>query len=87
MGTPHTAIESAVRDALRDHGRLVVDPYGIDAGANLYEGGMTSHASVNVMMTLEGRFDLEFPNAMLTREVFSTIAGISSALVTLGAQA
>ncbi|MDO9235242.1 MAG: acyl carrier protein [Aquabacterium sp.] len=87
MSTHHPAIESAVRDALRDHGRLVVDPYAIDVRANLYEGGMTSHASVNVMMTLEGRFDLEFPNAMLTRDVFSTIEGIASALATLGVQA
>jgi acyl carrier protein len=80
------AIESAVRDALRDHGRLTVDAHGIDRSANLYEGGMTSHASVNVMLTLEGLFDLEFPDAMLTRDVFSSVASIAAALASLGAQ-
>ena len=29
--------------------------------ADLYQAGMTSHASVNVMLALEGEFDVEFP--------------------------
>jgi acyl carrier protein len=87
MSDSNPAIELAVRDALRDHGRLSADAHSIDRAANLYEGGMTSHASVNVMLTLEGRFDLEFPDAMLTREVFSSVANIAAALASLGAQA
>jgi len=38
------------------------------------------------MLTLEGRFDLEFPDAMLTRDVFSSVASIAAALASLGAQ-
>jgi acyl carrier protein len=41
---------------------------------------MTSHASVNVMLALEDRFDVEFPDRMLTREVFESIAAIERAL-------
>ena len=36
--------------------------------ADLYEAGMTSHASVNVMLALEDAFDVEFPDRMLKRE-------------------
>jgi acyl carrier protein len=47
---------------------------------------MTSHASVNVMLALEDHFDIEFPDRMLTRSVFESIAAIESALSTLGAE-
>ena len=41
---------------------------------------MTSHASVNVMLALEDRFDVEFPDRMLKRSVFESIASIAAAL-------
>jgi acyl carrier protein len=41
---------------------------------------MTSHASVNVMLALEDRFDVEFPDRMLKRSVFESIAAIHDAL-------
>jgi acyl carrier protein len=44
---------------------------------------MTSHASVNVMLALEDAFDLEFPDAMLKRSVFESIASIAAALTQL----
>jgi acyl carrier protein len=45
---------------------------------------MTSHASVQVMLALEEAFDVEFPDSMLTRSVFGSIASISAALEQLG---
>jgi acyl carrier protein len=44
---------------------------------------MTSHASVNVMLALEDAFDIEFPDRMLTRSVFESIASIRAALTEL----
>ena len=35
--------------------------------ADLYAAGMTSHASVNVMLALEDAFDIEFPDELLTK--------------------
>jgi acyl carrier protein len=46
---------------------------------------MTSHASVNLMLALEAAFDIEFPDAMLKRSVFQSVASISKALGELGA--
>lgn len=81
------ALQDAVRDALVSHGRLPVDARQLDATANLYEAGMTSQNSVNVMLALEGRFDIEFPDHLLTRDVFSTIANLAAALAEAGAVA
>jgi acyl carrier protein len=74
-----------IRNILKEHGRLSKDADTLDANADLYQMGMTSHASVNVMLALEGEFDIEFPDAMLKRNVFSSIAAISAAVSELQA--
>ena len=48
--------------------------------ADLFRAGMSSHASVNVMLALEDAFDIEFPDSMLKRSVFESMAGIDAAV-------
>ncbi|HEY1558829.1 MAG TPA: acyl carrier protein [Kofleriaceae bacterium] len=72
--------ESRIRSILKEHGRLAKDAATLPAGADLYAAGMTSHASVNVMLALEGEFDVEFPDHMLKRSVFESIAAIGGAI-------
>jgi len=72
-----------IRAVLRDHGRLKQDVSGLGADDDLYQSGMTSHASVNVMLALEGAFGIEFPDHMLKRSVFASIASIERALAEL----
>ena len=69
-----------IRTILKEHGRLSRDVEALSPEADLYQAGMTSHASVNVMLALEGEFDVEFPDHMLKRNVFNTIASIHAAL-------
>lgn len=78
------ALDDRIRALLAAHGRLTADPAALAADADLYQAGMTSHASVNLMLALEGEFDLEFPDSMLNRSVFSSIAAIRGALLELG---
>ena len=73
-------IESKIRIILGEHGRLAKDAAGLAATDDLYQAGMTSHASVNVMLALEDAFDIEFPDRMLKRSVFESIASIRSAI-------
>jgi acyl carrier protein len=73
-------LNQKIRDVIRDHARLPVDVDTLADAADLYEAGMTSHASVNVMLGLEDAFDIEFPDEMLKRSVFESIAAIESAL-------
>jgi acyl carrier protein len=76
---PHT-LSDGIRAILREHGRLAVDVAALDDHSNLYEAGLTSHASVNLMLALEERFDIEFPERMLRRGVFASIAAIHAGL-------
>ncbi|GAA1389951.1 acyl carrier protein [Luteococcus peritonei] len=75
--------QSTVREVLAAHGRLGTDAAGLDADADLYAAGMTSHASVNVMMACEDELDVEFPDEMLNRETFATINSITRAVDSL----
>ena len=72
--------EVQIRAVLRDHARLNKDISLLDVNSDLYQSGMTSHASVNVMLALENIFDVEFPDHMLKRNLFNSIESISSGL-------
>ncbi|MFZ6815965.1 acyl carrier protein [Undibacterium sp. Rencai35W] len=74
-----------IRQVLKDHARLAVDVATLADETDLYEAGMTSHASVNVMLALEDAFDLEFPDRMLKRSVFESIAAMHAAIQELTA--
>ena len=82
-------MKDQIRQILSDHARLSSDASALDDDADLYQAGMTSHASVNVMLALEDAFDVEFPDAMLKRSVFQSVSSIAAALssLDLGAQA
>jgi acyl carrier protein len=73
-------VDDTIRKVLADHGRLAVDPADLDRDADLYEAGLTSHASVNIMLALEDAFDLEFPDRLLKKSTFSSISAIAGAI-------
>lgn len=77
------AVSEAIRKILKDHGRLDIDAATLEIDDDLYDAGMTSHASVNVMLAIESEFDIEFPDQMLSRGVFESIQSISSAVSSL----
>jgi acyl carrier protein len=73
-------LKDQIREVLRDHARLPVDVEQVDDHADLFQAGMSSHASVNVMLALENTFDIEFPDRMLTRNVFESVDAIAAAI-------
>ncbi len=78
-------MDDDIRAILKEHGKLTVDAATFPADGDLYQAGMTSHASVNVMLALEGKFDVEFPDRMLRRSVFESISAIRGAIEELTA--
>lgn len=78
-------MDEKIRSILTEHGRFPVDVAGIEDDEDLFQAGMTSHASVNVMLALEDEFDLEFPESMLRKSTFETVAAIRAAVVELAA--
>lgn len=79
------AIAERVRNIIKDHARLSKDIGLVENSDDLYQAGMTSHASVNVMLALESEFDIEFPDHMLKRSVFESVNAISAAVAQLTA--
>ena len=73
-----------IRAILKEHGRVSVDVATLNEDTDLYQAGLTSHASVNIMLALEGKFDVEFPDRMLKRGVFESLRAINSALTEIG---
>jgi acyl carrier protein len=69
-----------IRQVIREHAQLSVDVDSLGDGDDLYQAGMSSHASVNLMIALEDTFDVEFLDSMLTRGVFESVASIEAAL-------
>jgi acyl carrier protein len=76
-------ISARIRKILADHGRLSIEASSLQDDADLYQAGLTSHASVSIMLALEGEFDIEFPDQMLSRGVFASVGSIRNAVVTL----
>jgi len=76
-------MDEQIRSVLAEHGRLPVEVSALDDRADLYQAGMTSHASVSVMLALEDAFDIEFPEQMLRKSTFESIAAIREALTKL----
>lgn len=78
----------SVRDIVAQHGRLGVAVSELPDDGDLYSAGLTSLATVGLMLALEDAFDIEFPDAMLSRKTFASIASLAAAVETLtGAQA
>ena len=69
-------MQDQIRDALAAHGRMEVDPHEVDDQADLYELGLTSLASVNVMLALEDAFDIEFPEEAVKKSTFASVRNI-----------
>ena len=76
-------MDDRIRAVIAAHGRIPAEVADLPNDADLYKAGLTSHASVNVMLAIEDEFDVEFPEAMLRKSTFESIASIRAALTEL----
>jgi acyl carrier protein len=65
-----------IRELVKKHGGLQVDVANIEGGADLYAAGLSSFASVQLMLAIEERFDIEFPDSLLNRKSFQSVDAI-----------
>lgn len=79
-------VNVTIRDVLVAHGRLPMPLSDLSDDDDLYENGLTSHASVNVMLALEDAFDIEFPDSLLRKSTFESIKAIRTALESMGVE-
>lgn len=76
----------AIRKIITDHGRLPVSAESLDEAQDLYASGLTSFAAVQLMLALEDRFEIEFPESMLNRRSFASIAAIKACVEELSSK-
>jgi acyl carrier protein len=69
-----------IRSVLRQHAQLAQSIEELSDDADLYRAGLTSHATVNVMLALEDEFEIEFPESLLLRRTFGSVRAIEDAL-------
>jgi acyl carrier protein len=75
------SVEETIRSILGANARLAVDIGSITDDTDLFGAGMTSHASVNVMLALEDAFDIEFPERMLKKSTFESVSAIRASVL------
>ncbi|MFC5458054.1 acyl carrier protein [Prosthecobacter fluviatilis] len=72
-----------IRAVLAQHGRFPVE--NLAEGDDLYNAGLTSLATVAVMLALEDKFNVEFPDNLIGRRTFKSIESIAEAITKLAA--
>jgi acyl carrier protein len=72
-----------IRPIVAEHARLRVDVDQLSDDSDLYEAGLTSLSTVNLMLALEEHFDCEFSDRMLGRKTFASIRSLSEAITEL----
>jgi acyl carrier protein len=78
--TVKSDVTADIREIIAQHARLAVEISTLTDESDLYQAGMSSHASVNLMLALEEKFEIEFPERMLRRRSFESIAAIRGAV-------
>jgi acyl carrier protein len=72
-----------VRAVLASHTYLSTPVADLGETTDLHCAGLTSLATVSLMLALEERFNVEFPDALLSRKTFSSIAALAAAIDSL----
>ena len=80
-------MEDRIREVLAKFGRFSVDVRSIGAEADLYDAGLSSLATVNVMLAIEEEFDVEFPDRLLTRRSFQSVSSLTDVVERLRSSA
>ena len=69
-------MNAAIREILMTVAGQSVDISELKDDTDLYAAGLSSFASVQLMLGLEEHFEIEFPDALLKRQSFATLAAI-----------
>jgi acyl carrier protein len=73
-------IRERTRQVIAANAGLPVAVEDLADDADLFLAGMSSHASVTVMVALEDEFGVEFPDSMLERSVFESVNSLTGAI-------
>jgi acyl carrier protein len=72
-----------IRELVDNFGGLSIDVMELPETSDLYSAGLKSQACVELMLGLEEAFEVEFPDELLTRSTFRSLASIAAAVSSL----
>lgn len=73
-------MKATIRNILGEVARLDVPVANLADSDDLYAAGLSSLATVHVMLALENAFDIEIPDQMLTRQLFRSVDSLAAAV-------
>lgn len=77
-------VNDRIRSILKQHAKLPVDAMTLADDADLYAAGLSSFATVQLMLALEDEFNVELPDRLLNRRSFESIAAIAGVIAVAG---
>ena len=72
--------QDQIREIIASHGRLATDVAELADDSDLYDAGLTSLITVNLLLAIEDHFDVEFPDELLSRRTFQSIDALAEAV-------
>ncbi|WP_028226657.1 acyl carrier protein [Paraburkholderia ferrariae] len=73
-------MKTTLRRILSESARLAVPVDTLADDTNLYDAGLSSLATVHLMLAIEDEFGIEIPDRMLTRRLFTSIDSLAQAV-------
>jgi acyl carrier protein len=75
--------KETIRAILKTHGNLAIDAVVLADDDDLYEAGLSSFATVQLMLALEDQFEVEIPEKLLNRRSFGSVSAIAGVITSL----
>jgi acyl carrier protein len=76
-------VKAKIRALLERLGEFPASPEALRDDADLHAAGLSSYGTVELMVAIEEKFGVEFPDTLLTRATFGSINSVSAAVESL----
>ncbi len=81
--TPEQHVKNDIRSILKHVAHLEAAIDSIGDGDDLYEAGLSSLDTIQLMLAIEKQFNIEIPDEMLNRNLFRSIDALADTIATL----
>jgi acyl carrier protein len=80
---PEHHVKSAIRQIIKETAHFEVSMDSMSDDDDLYEAGLSSLNTIQLMLAIERHFDIEIPDHMLNRSLFQSVNSLSDAITSL----
>jgi acyl carrier protein len=80
---PERQVNNELRTIIKDVAHLEVPIDTVANGDDLYEAGLSSLNTIQLLLAIEHHFNIEVPDDMLNRQLFQSIDSLAGAVTQL----